>query len=185
MTIGEDSVYEEMGSVLLVAGGTVLVGSSEVVTGVVGAGSVAGVVGSESVVETVVVRVTLFEGLVHVVVVVVGEKLIVVGYIELDVVVEVEDPEVMYVLVVLVVYVTVVEVVYVLVVLVSYVIVVDVGNVLVEDPVIIVTEVVLVVIGKKSISNVQTHCSVKVQYFAQLPALLKHVPAPHPVCELP
>jgi len=121
----------------------------------------------------------------HEVLVVVGGKVMVLGYIEVDVVVEVEDPLVEYSLVVLVRYVTVVEVVYVLVVLVSYVIVVDVKNVLVEDPVIVVTEVIVVVIGKKSISGVQTHCSVKVQYFAQLPALSRYVPAPHPVCEVP
>jgi len=63
----------------------------------------------------------------------------------------------------------VVEVTYVLVELVSYSIVVDVRNELVELPVIVVTEVVVYVIGKKSISSLQMHCSVKVQYFAQLP----------------
>lgn len=40
---------------------------------------------------------------------------------------------------------------------------------LVEDPVIVVTEVVVYVIGKKSISNAQTHCLVTVKNFAQLP----------------
>jgi hypothetical protein len=113
----------------------------------------------------------------------VAGKLMVVGNIEEDVVVEVEDPEVVYSIVVLVRYVTVVEVVYVLVELVSYVDVVDVKNVLVEDPVIVVTEVVLVVIGKKSISNLQAHCSLKFQYLAQLPCVPpKHIPFPHAVC---
>jgi len=81
------------------------------------------------------------------VVVVVGEKLIVFGNIEVDVVVEVEDSVVEYSRVVLVRYVTVVEVVYVLVELVSYVSVVDVKKLLVEVPVIVVIEVVRVVIG--------------------------------------
>lgn len=83
----------------------------------------------------------------HWVVVVVGEKLIVFGNIEVDVVVEVEDSVVEYSRVVLVRYVTVVEVVYVLVELVSYVSVVDVKKLLVEVPVIVVIEVVRVVIG--------------------------------------
>jgi len=55
------------------------------------------------------------EGLRQVVVVVVGGKLVVSGYIDVDVVVEVEASVVEYSLVVLVTYVTVVEVVYVLV----------------------------------------------------------------------
>jgi len=86
--------------------------------------------------------------LTQVVTVVVGAKVIVCGKIELDVVVEVEDPVAEYSLVVLVRYVTVVEVVYTLVELVSYVTVVDVNHVLVEDPIIISVEVVVVVIGK-------------------------------------
>jgi len=62
-----------------------------------------------------VVVMVVAEGLTQVVVVVVGGKLVVSGYIDVDVVVEVEAPVVEYSLVVLVTYVTVVEVVYVLV----------------------------------------------------------------------
>lgn len=55
------------------------------------------------------------EGLRQVVVVLFGGKLVVSGYIDVDIVVEVEAPVVEYSLVVLVTYITVVEVVYVLV----------------------------------------------------------------------
>lgn len=107
----------------------------------------------------------------QVTVVVVGEKLVVRGKVDADTVVEVDDPVTEYSIVVLVRYTTVVDVVYVLIELVVYSLVVDVKYVLVELPMIVVKEVVVYVIGKKSISKGQKQCSVNVQYFAQLPLL--------------